>query len=118
MLLSGGWYGESKIAIFKYDFNTCMFYETFNTSIGSQFFGEGLTRIGDTVYQLTLHEKRIMTWNLKGKKQFKLQKQMSKTYPQFNKIKEGWGLASQQKADRSHVLWVSDGTDTLKSIDP
>lgn len=38
-------------------------------------------------------------------------------YPGESYIKEGWGLAAQDREDGSKVLWVTDGSHVLKSID-
>ena len=38
--------------------------------------------------------------------------------PKNNRIMAGWGIANQIKSDKTNVLWVSDGSHTLKSVDP
>ena len=118
LLLSSGWYGYSRTMVFKYDFNDCLFYKTFQEFIDPKFFAEGITRIGDQVFQLTWREKRVLVWNIKGMFKNKLEKVLAKTMPRFNRIEQGWGLASQKQEDGSYLLWASDSTDTFKTIDP
>lgn len=94
LVLSSGWYGYSRIVVFKYDFDTCLFYKTFTEFLESKYFAEGVTRIDDQLYQLTWREKRIVVWNIKGKFGNKLEKKITKTLPRFNRIQQGWGVAS------------------------
>ena len=67
---------------------------------------------------MTWREKRIIIWNIKGKFGNKLEHQINKTYPRFNRIQQGWGIAAQEQSDGSHLLWVTDSTSTMKAIEP
>lgn len=66
-------------------------------------FGEGLARIGETLYQLTWKEGVALRWKL----------------PELTPLEslyyegEGWGLCF----DGEHLVW-SDGTDLLRFVDP
>lgn len=50
LLLSSGWYGQSRISIIKFDFDTCSFKTIFSENNEPNYFAEGLTRVGDKVY--------------------------------------------------------------------
>ncbi len=72
-------------------------------SLDKKYFGEGVTIVRDTVYQLTYKEKKVFVYTL----------------PDFKKIKEydvdfeGWGLTN----DGTHLI-VSTGSDELRFYDP
>ena len=117
LILSSGWYGHSRIMVFKYDFDTCSFIKTFSEDLEKKYFAEGITRIGDKIYQLTWREKRIIVWKIKGKYNNKLEHEISKTFPRFNRLLSGWGAANQKLPDGKNLLWASDGSDVLKGID-
>jgi len=42
----------------------------------------------------------------------------TKKMPKNNRIMAGWGIANQIKPDNTNILWVSDGSSFLKSVDP
>ena len=86
MVVSSGWYGFSRIVVFKYDFDDCLFYKTFEEYLEPKYFAEGVTRIGDQFYQITWREKRIFIWQIKGKYMNKLEKIASKNFPRFHRI--------------------------------
>jgi len=46
-LLSGGWYGVSKVVILEYDMSTCEIKEVFKVDMEASLFGEGLTQLVD-----------------------------------------------------------------------
>lgn len=75
----------------------------FGISLGDNFFGEGITILRDTVYQLTWQEKKVFVYTL----------------PQFKKVKEfdvafeGWGLTH----DSTHLI-VSNGSGDLFFYQP
>jgi glutamine cyclotransferase len=71
--------------------------------IPSQYFGEGLTAWGDTLVNLTWQTQTGFVFDLKT---FEFKSQFS--YPG-----EGWGLAQNGKE-----LVMSDGTSTLRFLDP
>lgn len=114
--LSSGWYKASRVSIFKFDFQTCSFFETFKQFVDEKYFVEGLTIVKDKIYQLTWREGRIHIWKIKGSYRNKLEHEITRTMPRFNKIKQGWGLAKQQQPDGSTNFWVSDNTTTLKTF--
>lgn len=66
-------------------------------------FGEGITAIGDKIYQITWRDGVAWEYNLTD---FKMLREMSY-------IGEGWGLTS----DGTHLI-MSDGTHLLKFVDP
>lgn len=72
-------------------------------TLDPNYFGEGITILRDTVYQLTWKEKVVFVYTLKG----------------FSKIKEfaidtqGWGITTN-----GHELIVSDGSSNLYYYNP
>ena len=75
-------------------------------ALDSQFFGEGVTKVGKDIFQLTWREGVILKWNFAEKSGFKL---IDKS-PWSG---EGWGLTSGGKS-----LWASNGTDEIFEVDP
>ena len=71
--------------------------------LASEYFGEGLTIFRGKIYQLTWLSKIGFVYDLKTLRKLR----------DFHYYGEGWGLAH---ADRSLIL--SDGTNTLRFIDP
>ena len=71
-------------------------------SLPPQFFGEGISVVGDRIVQLTWQSETGFVWGLQD---FKLQRQ-------FTYRGEGWGLAT----DGRH-LYFSDGTDEIRVLD-
>ncbi|MBS1621464.1 MAG: glutaminyl-peptide cyclotransferase [Bacteroidetes bacterium] len=69
----------------------------------SKYFGEGITILRDTVYQLTWKEKTVFTYTLKGFKKIK----------EFHINTEGWGITTDGKD-----LIVSDGSSNLYFYEP
>lgn len=65
-------------------------------------FGEGITILGDTVYQLTWTNNTVHIYNRKG------EKLQDVRYPG-----EGWGLTSDGKS-----LYMSDGTERIFRVNP
>jgi glutamine cyclotransferase len=72
-------------------------------NIPVKYFGEGITILNDTIYQLTWQEKTVFVYTL----------------PDFKKVKEfainsdGWGITHN-----GNELIVSDGSSNLKFYDP
>ncbi len=96
---STGKYGKSSLR--KVDIKTGKVLQ--NTALKSSYFGEGLERIGDSLYFLTWQEGFCFVFDretLKFQKSFR--------YPG-----EGWGLAY----DGTHLI-LSDGTPKLRFYDP
>jgi glutamine cyclotransferase len=71
-------------------------------SLPPQFFGEGISVVGDRIVQLTWQSETGFVWGLQD---FKLQRQ-------FTYRGEGWGLTT----DGRH-LYFSDGTDEIRVLD-
>lgn len=69
----------------------------------SKYFGEGITILRDTVYQLTWKDKVVFVYTLKDFRKVK----------EFHINTEGWGITADGKE-----LIVSDGTSNLYYYDP
>lgn len=69
----------------------------------SKYFGEGITILRDTVYQLTWKAKTVFVYSLKDFKKIK----------EFSINTQGWGITTDGKD-----LIVSDGTTNLYYYDP
>lgn len=96
---SSGQYGESKIK--KYDLKTGNIKNTY--TLPPIYFGEGVTVLGNKVYQLT--------W--KSKTGFIYDKENLKLSGKFSYKTEGWGLANDGKN-----LILSNGSNKIYFIDP
>lgn len=72
-------------------------------SLAPQYFGEGVTILHDTVYQLTWKEKKVFVYTLPDFKKIK----------EYNVDFEGWGLTNDGKN-----LIVSTGSSDLLYFDP
>ncbi|MBO9618425.1 MAG: glutaminyl-peptide cyclotransferase [Niabella sp.] len=70
--------------------------------IGKKYFGEGITILNDTIYQLTWTEHTVFVYDMNFKK-----------INQFSINTEGWGLTNNGKE-----LIASDGTSNLYFYDP
>jgi glutaminyl-peptide cyclotransferase len=73
------------------------------SNLSSQYFGEGMTVIGDKIFQITWQSQKGFVYDLSS---FAVEKEFSYTG-------EGWGLTTDGK-----VLILSDGTNVLRFIDP
>jgi glutaminyl-peptide cyclotransferase len=91
-----GNYGKSKLI--KVDLNTGKSEK--EISLAKEYFGEGVTILNDTVYQLTWKEKKVFVYTLKD---FKKIKEFDVTYP------EGWGLTN----DGKNLIVSTGGSDLL-----
>ena len=96
---STGQYGKSSLR--KVEIKTGKVLK--QTALKSDFFGEGLERVGNSLYQLTWQEGLCFVYDLET---FEYQKS-------FRYSGEGWGLAY----DGTHLI-LSDGTPTLRFYDP
>ena len=67
LIVSSGWYQHSRVVMYEVDFDTCDFKKVFSDNTEARYFAEGITRINNTLYQLTWREKKIIIWTLKGK---------------------------------------------------
>jgi glutaminyl-peptide cyclotransferase len=72
-------------------------------SLDKKYFGEGITILNDTVYQLTWQNKVVFVYTLKGFKKIK----------EFQLNTEGWGITTDGKN-----LIVSDGSSNLYFYEP
>lgn len=72
-------------------------------SLDEKYFGEGITVLRDTVYQLTWQEKKVFVYTLKDFKKIK----------EYDLNTEGWGLTTN-----GQDLIVSDGTSNLYYYNP
>lgn len=74
-------------------------------SLEAQFFGEGVTRIGQEILQLTWREGLILQWIFGKKSGFSLKSKVAWSG-------EAWGITKSENA-----LWLSDGTSKLFELD-
>ena len=72
-------------------------------SLSNKYFGEGITILRDTIYQLTWTQNKVFVYTLKDFKQVK----------EYNINTEGWGLTNDGQR-----LIVSDGSGMLYYYDP
>jgi glutamine cyclotransferase len=72
-------------------------------SLSDKYFGEGVTILRDTVYQLTWQEHKVFVYTLKDLKKVK----------EYDLKTEGWGLTNDGQR-----LIVSDGSGILYYYDP
>lgn len=71
--------------------------------LDTSFFGEGITILRDTVYQLTWQNKRVLVYTLKDFKKIR----------EFNNEYEGWGLTTNGRE-----LIATDGSSNLYFYNP
>jgi glutaminyl-peptide cyclotransferase len=71
--------------------------------LAPEYFGEGITVLGDKIYQLTWREHTAFVYGLND---FKPQKE-------FKYSGEGWGLTTD-----GTMLYMSDGTHVIRVVDP
>jgi glutamine cyclotransferase len=98
---STGQRGESKLR--KVDYKTGEILK--NVNLDKRYFGEGLTILNDKIYQLTWESKKGFIYDLKS---FEKIKDFN-----YNQSKEGWGICND-----GTVLYKSDGTDKIWTLDP
>ncbi|HKZ66499.1 MAG TPA: glutaminyl-peptide cyclotransferase [Chitinophagaceae bacterium] len=72
-------------------------------SLDPKYFGEGITILNDTIYQLTWQEKVVFAWSLKDFKKIK----------EFKIDTQGWGITTN-----GQDLIVSDGSSNLYYYNP
>ena len=94
-----GNYGQSKLL--KVDYKTGKIEQA--SSLDPKYFGEGITILNDTVYQLTWKEKTVLVYTLKDFKKIK----------EFPLNTDGWGLTTDGK-----ILIASDGGSNLYYYEP
>ena len=72
-------------------------------SLPAEFFGEGIARLGDTIYQLTWQEGVALLYDAATFRRI----------GQFRYTGEGWGLTTD-----GTLLYASDGTSRIRVLDP
>ena len=92
---------EGKSRLMKVDLKTGKALQRID--LGTEYFGEGVTILNDTVYQLTWKNKKVFVYTLKDFKKIK----------EFTNNQDGWGLTTDGKQ-----LIASDGSSTLSYYDP
>jgi len=94
-----GEYGHSNLL--KVDLNSGNIQK--KVSLDAKYFGEGITILRDTIYQLTWQEKVVFAYTLKDLKKIK----------EYKIDTEGWGITTN-----GQELIVSDGTSNLYYYNP
>ncbi len=92
---------EGKSSLMKVDIKTGKALQ--RVDLDPKYFGEGVTILNDTVYQLTWKNKVVFVYPLKEFKKVK----------EFSINQDGWGLTTDGKQ-----LIASDGSSTLSYYDP
>ena len=99
---STGQLGESKLR--KLDFKNGKVLK--NLNLADAFFGEGLTILNDSIYQLTWQNKRGFIYDIESFDRLG-------TF-NYGKSKEGWGLCNNgnnlYKSDGTEKIWILDKT--------
>ena len=98
---SNGSYGESNLR--KLDYKTGEVLK--EVKLDNSYFAEGMTIIGDNIYQLTWQKNTGFIYN---KDTF----EKTGTFA-YNQSKEGWGLTND-----GTVIYKSDGTSKIWTLDP
>lgn len=98
---STGQRGESKLR--KVDYKTGEVIK--NVDLEPKYFGEGLSILNNKIYQLTWESKTGFVYDVES---FEKIKDFN-----YNQSKEGWGICNDGK-----VLYKSDGTDKIWTLDP
>lgn len=94
-----GEYGHSKLL--RVDLNTGSIQQELR--IPANFFGEGITILNDTIYQLTWKERKVFAYTLADFRKVK----------EYSINTEGWGITTN-----GSELIVSDGTNNLYYYNP
>ena len=112
MLMSGGMYGRSSLNLLTFDFDTCNINVQKQKQLNADLFGEGITVVGETAYQLTLKENQILEWHIADD-----QLNLVGTHDKLANtgLSEGWGLSFNKK---DGLLYGSDGSDKLTVFKP
>lgn len=76
---------------------------TKSISLASKYFGEGITLLGDEIFQLTWREGKAFVYD----------RQTLRKLREYDYQGEGWGLTTDGK-----VLYMSDGSDKITIRDP
>lgn len=100
LLMGTGLYGESHLGYIDLASGKLQT----KVSLGEEYFGEGITIKGDTIWQLTWQEEEVFVYRLAD-----FQPVTSFTYEG-----EGWGLAYDEERD---IFWMTDGSHLLQKRD-
>ena len=106
LIQSAGLYAGSEIQLLSIDFKQNTSKITNGTSLGGQIFGEGCTKVKDSIYQLTYRERKMFKYNLSDLK-------LNSTLYMQQGTNEGWGLCYD-----GQYLYQTDGTDKVFKTDP
>lgn len=101
VLISGGRYGNSSIAVIDGETGEVLRSQ----ELSEVYFGEGATVVDETIHQITWRENTVHTWDVST----------LEAGPTFSYDGEGWGLCYDEGRD---VLWRSDGSSSLFEHDP
>lgn len=96
-----GQYGQSRIA--QMDLNTGTVSPNKNIQLDENYFGEGITIFGDTLFQLTWKEQKCFLYN----------KHTMQLLTEIPYNGEGWGLCNDGKS-----IIMSDGTERITFRNP
>ncbi|KAF8068414.1 hypothetical protein HT031_002103 [Scenedesmus sp. PABB004] len=97
---STGMYGHSNMRLVDVDTGAVLK----QTGMGDQWFGEGATRLGNRLYQITWQTNTGFIYSVPDLKQLG-------TFS--TPLRDGWGITTDDK-----LLVLSDGSDTLTWVDP
>ncbi|MFH4965517.1 glutaminyl-peptide cyclotransferase [Gaetbulibacter sp. M235] len=98
---STGQYKESKLR--KVNYKTGEVYK--NINLADEYFGEGLTILNDKIYQLTWRKGIGFVYDVNTFEKLNSFK--------YGNSKEGWGLCND-----NHVIYKSDGTENIWTLNP
>ncbi len=106
LLVGTGQYGQSRL----YKVDPLTGEESVSAALESQYFGEGITQYGNSIWQLTWKAGKALRYDASS-----LQRIGQASYPG-----EGWGLCALDSAlpGASDFLVMSDGSSFLRIVDP
>ena len=100
---SGGLYGESRIIQLKYPSLEIIK----ETKMNNNYFGEGIAKCNNFIYQLTWRERKIIKYDYNTLEKIN---EINMDY----QMKEGWGLSISNKENE---LFATDGSDKIFRLD-
>ena len=100
---SGGLYGESRIIQLKYPSLEIIK----ETKMNYNYFGEGIAKCDNFIYQLTWRERKIIKYDYNSLEKIN---EINMDY----QMKEGWGLSISNKENE---LFATDGSDKIFRLD-
>lgn len=96
---SGGLYKESTMSKMKFP----SFKETAHHNLPHNFFGEGIGKCNDVIYQLTWREGKMLLYTYPEMKYIS-------TVEKPKEIREGWGMTQGKKEDE---VYITDGSEFI-----